>query len=181
MMVDFLEQLCQQGDSGTLFLGTKSCQSAQLAVRHGKISLSSYQGKRGLDALQLLSSLKECRFRFQQGIVAPVVDDLPDVSTILKILRVGRAVEPPSKKGRPVDAAMPERERIRILEECLAEYVGPVAGCIIEEHYNPGKELPTVIKLLAAEISTIQEAREFTAKVSSRLQAWPYDGKNLAS
>ena len=169
MMVDFLEQICHRGDSGTLFLGTKSCQSAQLAIRQGKISLSSYQGKRGVEALRLLAGLQECRFRFQQGILAPTADDLPDVSTILTMLRGDRKVDPLPERDNAVDAIIPGLEQQKILEECLAEYVGPVAGCIVEEHFQKSGDLSIIIKLLAAEIPTIQEAREFAAKVRSRL------------
>lgn len=168
-MVDFLEQVCQRGESGTLFLGTKSCQSAQLAIRQGTIFLASYQGKRGMEALRLLAGLQECRFRFQQGILAPTADDLPDARTILTLLRGGRSVGPPPARDNAVDVIVPGLEQQKIVEECLAEYVGPVAGCIVEEHFQQGRELSIIIKLLAAEIPTIQEAREFAGKVRSRL------------
>ena len=122
-----------------------------------------------MEALRLLADLQECRYRFQQGVLAPNVDQLPDTRTILTILRGGKNVASLPARDDAVDVIISPTELHRILEERLAAYIGPVAGCLVEEHFQKSKEMSKLIKALAAEIPTIQEAREFAGAVKSRL------------
>ena len=164
-VVRVIELLAEKDANGTLFLGTRENQYAQVALQKGKIVFVHYQGKRGQEALSLLSKAKECRYRFQNTITTTLKDTLPPLNAILEILGKAPAADSKANRKEPADLRQtipPEKKEM--LRSLLAEYVGPVAAILVEEHCQPGNSLLSAVNKLAEEIPDSDECGQFRKK-----------------
>jgi hypothetical protein len=196
-----LRSLCAATRSGTLFIITLENHPAQVVLRDGEIVGVSYRLTRGPEALAPLSVFSAARYRFQRESV-PVADPrLPPTADILARLsaesRPAEGPQPastsdasPRADARPTaDARSPgdmgsgpevglESEtvgRLRpLIERELAEFLGPMAAVICDEHLARLTELgpPEVANLvdaIAREIEDPAKKAQFTQRVLSQL------------
>ena len=83
-IVSEIGRLSKQKTTGTMFISTRDNRSAQLMLDKGEIVFVFFSGKRGQDALDLMSSIGDGRFRFQEGGVIARRMQLPPTQTILE-------------------------------------------------------------------------------------------------
>ncbi len=171
-IVDALEYLGVQGATGTLFIGSRTNQNAQIALRNGKVEFVSYQGKKGREALALLATLGEGRYQFRPGILAPNAEFLPSTA---KIVRGFRAASCPMPDAAPANlrisagaaATVPRTSVFRqrkLLADLLAKYIGSAAPSLVTHQVAQQGNLMVVIAALAGEIPSEEAAASFRKK-----------------
>lgn len=165
--ISVIEQLAERNADGTLFLGTKTNQYAQMAFKQGKITFLYFQNKRGQDALSLLAKVQECKYRFQTTVLSSLTDNLPPFATILQILR-GEAGQKPTESVSVQSKQPLTSEQKELLQGYLVDYVGPAASLLVDEYCQKNRDIQTVINALAAEIPDEAEAQQFRRKVGQR-------------
>jgi hypothetical protein len=155
-----LRKLCIQAVTGTLFVATKANRSAQLMLDKGEIVFIYFFNKRGKEALELMSTIRAGRFRFQEGAVSRRTP-LPPTDTILQSLADGHKI-PDQDIEEPISTGLGlSQEQKTVLESCLAEFIGPMAGIICEDHLDVATNLQAAVDALAAEIPSSDQAKKF--------------------
>lgn len=172
-IVTELARLSSARATGTLFVATDANRSAQVMLKKGEIIYLSYANKRGDDALDLIPSITAGRYRFQEGEVSANRMRLPATATILKRLAQHDALAAPASQSADADpsleaAGLTQHQR-NMLQDCLAEFVGPIAALVCEEQLEQARDLQSAIDALSAEISSPDLAQEFQTLVLSRL------------
>lgn len=173
-IVEQLSRLSREQVTGTLFLATKANRSAQIMLEKGEIVFVYFYNKRGSEAIELMTSIVAGRLRFQAGQVPGKKQLLPPTSAILaalkeaggKVTTGGDDVAATASQGGVVALTDQQKET---LEACLAEFIGPMAAILCEEHFAGGKTLEQVVEGLASEIPSADQASKFTDMVQSRL------------
>ncbi|NEX20408.1 hypothetical protein G3480_08815 [Thiorhodococcus mannitoliphagus] len=168
-----LSQLCSDGATGTLFVATDANRSAQVKLNRGLILYVSYANKRGEEALDLIPSISAGRYRFQEGSIGGAQMDLPTTASILARFEQAAAATDAADPAGESDAAkatqaLGQRER-EILRSCLAEFVGPIAELVCDDHFDHAADLRSAIDALATEISSDPMAQQFRAMVAKQL------------
>lgn len=162
-----IEKLCAQSLTGTLFVATKANRSAQLTIENGEIVFVYFFNKRGEEALELMSTIRAGRYRFQEGAVSRR-DPLPPTENILKSLLGGELAGGQVSEKIPVGSGLSQDQK-KILESCLAGFIGPMAGIICEDHLDAVADIQTAINALASEIPSPESAEQFKTKVLATL------------
>ena len=173
-LMQALKSLAREASSGTMFIATPDNQFARIVLREGHVVSLSFRTKHGAEALPLIRDIRAGRFKFSAGQVA--VDDssaLPTNRDVLRLLLGDHAHAGPAQ-AVPADrlAQMP-----RIAERVLAEYLGPIAGVVCEEHLGKlgvpreATDAADFIEALAREVRDPAHARSFRERVWSALTA----------
>ena len=162
-----LAQRCKEGATGTFFVATDANRSAQIMLERGEIVYLYYANKRGVDALAVIPAITAGRYSFQEGSIGDARMDLPTTASILAELhRAGASADevPSSTAAHPLTA----HER-KILRACLAEFVGPIAELVCDDHFDEAADLPSAVDALATEIASPSAAQEFRTLVAEQL------------
>jgi hypothetical protein len=163
-----LRKLCIQAVTGTLFVATKANRSAQLMLDKGEIVFIYFFNKRGKEALELMSTIRAGRFRFQEGAVSRRTP-LPPTDAILQALIDGHKISDQDIE-KPISTGLGlSQEQKTVLESCLAEFIGPMAAIICEDHLDVAANLQAAVDALAAEIPSSDQAKKFKAIVLGKL------------
>ncbi len=167
-----LKKICDSKTTGTLFIATKANRSAQIMIESGEIVFIYFFNKRGQEALELMSTIKAGKYRFQAGKVTSRREPLPKTSSMLKALAgmVGVSsleIEIPQSVSGGVKLLNYKQKTV--LKECLAEYIGPIAAIVCEDHLNSTVDFSTALDLLAGEISFADQREQFREKVLARI------------
>ena len=159
--------LCDQKASGTVFIATRDNHIAQMMLDRGEIVFIFFAGKRGQEALNLVTEIREGRYRFQEGGVVSRGMPLPPTQDILLALSSGPGQVPSSTheahapEGKGLSAAQKT-----LLESCLADCIGPMAAIICEDHFASASSFQAAVDALAAEIPSPGQARKFREMVA---------------
>lgn len=173
--VALLRQFCNKKRSGMLFAATDANQMARIELQQGKISDISFMHKRGSVALSLLTRIQAGRARFSEGVLSESNaqrEPLPKSEDILDYLdkAPAQASAPPTATGAGKSSASALEPADReVLEALMAEYIGPVAGVICEEHFASGADLDSTVAALAVEIGDRERAERFVEEARGRL------------
>ena len=160
-------RLSDQKMSGTVFIATRDNHIAQMMLDRGEIVFIFFAGKRGQEALGLLTRIREGRYRFQEGGVVSRGMPLPPTQDILRALSGGpdqvpsHAEEAHAPAGSGLSAAQKT-----LLENCLADCIGPMAAIICEDHFDSASSFQAAVDALAAEIPSPGQARKFREMVA---------------
>ncbi len=166
-IISELKKLCTQRVTGTVFIATKANRSAQVIIDKGEIVFIYFFNKRGEEALELMSTIRAGRYRFQEGAVTRR-SPLPSTDAILQSLLSGQKVTDQVVEKRLTGPGLSQEQK-NILESCLAGYIGPMAGIICEDHLGVASDLQAAIDALAAEIPSPEQAEKFRAMVLEKL------------
>ena len=167
-----LKKICDSRDSGTLFIATKEKRSAQIMIEKGEIVFVFFSNKRGLEALGLMSTIKAGKYRFQKGSVPSRRVPLPPTQSVLQTLAAvsgNSTLGSKSPQTPSIGRSSLTQDQKTVLEECLAEYIGPMAAILCEEHLSSLGDLSVALDLLAAEIPSRDLGEQFKEKVISKL------------
>ncbi len=163
-LIKEIHRLCQEKTTGTLFITGDNNRLAQISLKEGKFVLLSCLNKRGMEAVPLIRQISGGWFQF---VNVKVSDDfsLPATADILSAL--GGGVLPPTTiAAAPVTLSKP---MLAILQEALAEYIGPVAMLLCTSRLQGVSDVESALDILAKEITNPQHAQQFKAKVRQRL------------
>lgn len=166
-IVAALKKLCVQRVTGTLFIATKANRSAQVVLEKGEIVFLYFFNKRGQEALDLMSTIRAGRYRFQEGPVSRRCV-LPSTDALLQSLTSGENFVDQTGEQPPIGPGL-TKEQKNILETTLAGYIGPMAGIICEDHLGTAADLEAAIDALAAEIPSSMQAEKFRIMVAQKL------------
>ncbi len=178
-IVDEIQRLCDRKTTGSLFITTSSNRSAQMMFDSGRIVYIYCSNKRGSDAVQMMSSIDSGKFRFQEGPVPAQSENLPPTSEILKTLigfaqgaKADSAPADSTDSGKPSVAPVESltAKQKSVLEDCLAEYIGPMASIICEDHFETAHSVESAMQALQAEIPSVDQAKQFRQQVLARLK-----------
>jgi hypothetical protein len=141
-LIDELHALCVAGRSGTMFIITGENHAAQFVLRNGEIVYLTYRLLRGLDALPSMRIFTAGRYRFQDEPVDRADPGLPPTPDLLALLSPEHTgtVEPPPTEPTTGTAKAPDSLRL-LIERELAEFLGPMASLICEEHLAQATDL----------------------------------------
>jgi hypothetical protein len=169
-IVSEIKKLCAERVTGTLFVATKANRSAQIILDHGEIVFLYFFNKKGVEALELMSTIRAGRYRFQQG-TDPRRSPLPSTNAIIQSLASGEKVADQGVQvsEKPKTGPGLSDEQKNVLESCLAGYIGPMAGIICEDHLDTVTDIQAAIDALAAEIPSPAQAEKFRAMVQEKL------------
>jgi hypothetical protein len=166
-------RLCKQRATGTLFISTGDNRSAQFMLDKGDIVFILFAGKRGQEAVNLMSKIREGRFRFQEGGNISRRMELPPTQDILKILNSGSVLasssSPVQSEKKVLTGSGLSPEQKSVLESCMADCIGPMAAIICEDHFDSGSDLQTTVEALAAEIPSPVQGKKFREMVAKKL------------
>jgi hypothetical protein len=176
-LIDELHSLCVAGRSGTMFIITGENHAAQFVLRGGTIVCLTYRLSRGLDALPSMRTFTAGRFRFQDETIDRTDPGLPPTPDLLAMLSPEHpgAVAPPQTKPTLGIARPPDSLRL-LIERELAEFLGPMASLICEEHLTRAvnldspESLARLVEAIASEIGDPTKGALFVRQVLSRLQ-----------
>jgi hypothetical protein len=171
-LITALQYWCRERRTGIVYVTTETNHSAQINIDKGNIVFLVFKGKLGATALPLMPTIEGCRFRFAEGSVPESFrSPLPDTSDILKRL----ADSCPKvdlgawRKRQQTQAAGISDQAKAILEQALAEYIGPMTAIVCPEHFERIGDLKSAVEALASEIPRPDQAARFRADMSRKL------------
>lgn len=171
-IIDKLEEFCNQQSSGILFIATKANRSAQIVLENGKIVFIYFYNKRGTEALKLMLTIEAGRYRFQKNATSPRRSSLPSTDKILRFLNRetdNKIPHEPTEVTEHVQSSLNDNQK-RILETVLAEYIGPMATIICEDHLDSAPDMAAAIDALASEIPSPDQAQKFRTEITANLK-----------
>ncbi|MFT5699969.1 MAG: hypothetical protein ACI8ZB_002839 [Desulforhopalus sp.] len=164
-LVDKIREFCSQKATGVLFIATKANRSAQIVIEKGSIVFVYFYNKQGQEALELMLTIQAGRYRFQANATSPRRNKLLPTTEILDFLSGTRTVTAPAKKVRTTLTG----QQKEVLEKVLAEYIGPMAAIICEDHLDTAPDLSAAIDALAEEIPSPEQAQKFRVQIEEKL------------
>lgn len=177
-LIAALGALCAAKRSGTMFIITSENHAAQFVLRGGEVVGLTYRLMRGPDALPGMKSFTAGRYRFQDETIERTDPRLPATPDLLALLIPERAAagEPPPAPPPTGVEAVPDRVRL-LIERELAEFLGPMAGMICQEHLAQGanlaspKEVARLVETIAKEIGDPAKEARFKQRILPLLKA----------
>lgn len=171
-IIDKLDEFCTQQSSGILFIATKANRSAQIILENGTIVFVYFYNKQGVEALKLMLTIQAGRYRFQKNATSPRRSSLPSTDKILRFLKqeTDNKVPPePTEVEEHVQSSLNDNQK-RLLETVLAEYIGPMAAIICEDHLDSVPDIAAAIAALASEIPSQDQAQKFRIQIATALK-----------
>lgn len=167
-LVKKIEELCLQKATGIFFIATKANRSAQIVLENGLIVFVYFYNKQGEDALELMLTIQAGRYKFQKNATSPRRSKLPPTEDILNfLLGDDRKTEPP-KKEEVIHSKLSDEQK-QILETVLAEFIGPMAAIICEDHLDSAPDLAAAIEALSSEIPSPEQGEKFKTHIQTKL------------
>ncbi|HRD65892.1 MAG TPA: hypothetical protein PKY50_07015 [Candidatus Competibacter sp.] len=164
-----LRKLCQEKQTGILYILSKGQLLCQINLQSGKIVFLQAQKKQGIDAIPLVLGIDSANIAFTVGAQPPVHMTLPPTPDILAILEGANLDNTPSQRVRESSHLLLTATAKTILEQALKEFIGPIASLVCADHFRVATNLAAAIDALADEIPDPQAAIQFRERVLQRL------------
>ncbi|MFT5727705.1 MAG: hypothetical protein ACI8PB_001843 [Desulforhopalus sp.] len=161
-----IEELCTEKATGIFFIATKANRSAQIVIENGAIVFVYFYNKQGQEALELMLSIQAGRYRFQKYATSPRRNKLPPTKDILNFLYGKRKTK--SLKEAKAHTQLTDKQK-QILETVLADYIGPMAAIICEDHLDSVPDLASAIEALASEMPSPEQGQKFRIQIEAKL------------
>lgn len=178
MLESLLQELQQIGSelkTGVVFLVSKDKRSAQISFLDGKAVYAMGQGKKGPEAIALIAQMELDRHRFQEGAIPPTRVEMPTGEELLRLLREGGTATKTvgskqsfARSGQTNRTAEFSDQQKAIIQDVLAECIGPMAIILCEEHFALAQTAEEAIERLAQEVPTSQ-VETFRSQVQRKL------------
>lgn len=170
-LLNALEELCQKGASGMLIAVTEDNHHVRIGLQKGEIVHLATHRFLGSAAIPAIAAQSFRNHSFTAGAPLQVQLDIPATEVILGALRSGEYttaktdVASTPASGAGVDAGL-----LRMIEEELTEYLGPIASILMGD----AKKQPTltaILQKLARELPSAAAKEAFINKVKARLKS----------
>lgn len=177
-----INQFCQTGRSGTIFLITETNKVGQIILTNGKIINIRCLRQRGMDALDTLfrsSYFKQMSFQENPASTerSQVDRQLPSQDRILTLigrLSGRRRGHTSSIKSRPkIEKRIDIRRASAVISPPLAVYLGPMATIVCDGYLDGATTLPDVLRAveeIAKEIDDPSDAATFIKTTKAKIQ-----------
>jgi hypothetical protein len=184
-----LRRLVRSRATGMLFLTAEDNSAGRIGVKAGTIVFLAYRFSAGRAAIPQLQTIRSAEFRFETTTPGQL-PNMPTTDEILAMLK-GSSVSAPPTSGSRVSAPPPKTSAAqppapmlatsRVMTDhvkqelgrLLADYMGPIAPIVFEEHWTNGQAkghaLETIIDALAKELGG-PRAAEFKAKAIAKFR-----------
>ncbi len=155
-IIILLKKVFKQKETGTFFIVTESNQSARLTFDQGEIISIYCFNKFGEDAIGLMSNINSGICRFRRGNISIRRENLPKTSDILQLLENfsqgihTNTTEAIAKKSNTISLSQK-----LVFENCLEEYIGPMAPIICEEYLSIDNDLHSILESLESVVRKI--------------------------
>lgn len=171
-IVEAVQRLCTDQATGSFFIATESNRSAHLMLENGEIVFIYYYNQHGVDALEMMRSIDSGRYKFQKGLITDQRDQLPSTDEILRIMSsFTQEVDLKSTSAGPTVSTVQalSTKQKSVFESCLAEYIGPMAAIICEDHLESAADIQSATDALVTEIPCAEQAKKFREDVMTKL------------
>lgn len=162
-----LQRLYQEHRTGLLLI-TGAKRMVQLNLEHGEIVYLACSDKRGAEALPLLQEISSGKLRFVEGSTLALRTPLPTTSEILSYLGAGRSVSAPTP-ARPASEQQLSAPVRTVLQQKLAEFIGPMALFVCEERLVGVHDLETAMVTLSQVLPNPVQVDRFKENVRKQL------------
>lgn len=166
-LVPTLLDLCQKRSSGMLLAVTDDNRHVRIGLNDGEINHVAVHRQRGMAAVEAIAGCTVRNFQFIAGSPLEVQDSLTDTALIIDTLLSGNASAAPAPRTQ--SAASLDAKTLKIVEDELAEFLGPIAAILIEESKG-ATSVDALLQLLGTELSSA-DAQTFINKVKRRIGA----------
>lgn len=182
-LADELQRITNEKLTGNIFIASSDNRSARMSFEDGNLVSLLCQGIKGDPALNLITQMPQIRFRFQKGAIPSTQSTTIISSTkdIIGILKSVEALSMPGKqeiktakiqnekgvKNHPSEQGISQEQKI-IIQEVLAECIGPMATILCEDTFDSINTLEGALDSLASEIPSDLAVR-FRLKARQRL------------
>ncbi len=170
-----LQQTSAEQKTGVAFLVSKDNRSAQISFLEGKAVYAMCQGKKGREAVALIAQMDVDRHRFQEGAIPPTRAEMPSFEELSRLLRkggegakTGGSKQPFVRSGAASRPAAFSDQQKAVIQDVLAECIGPMAIILCEEHFAVAQTAEEAIERLAQELPASQ-IETFRAQVQRKL------------
>ena len=169
-LIGELRSICAAGRSGTMFIITAENHAAQFVLRNGVVVYLTYRLLRGLDAVPSLKAFAAGRYRFQDETTDRSDPALPPTPELLALLLADGS---PVARSAPPAMAVISDELRPLIEQELAEFLGPMASLICEEHFARVTDLDSPASRERLVEALAQEIRDPTKEADFKRRALP--------
>ncbi|HRE54937.1 MAG TPA: hypothetical protein PLP22_09135, partial [Candidatus Competibacter sp.] len=173
-IVNRLRGLCQDKQTGTLYIIENGHLLGQISLQAGEIIALLAQKKQGLHALPLFVDIQNGGVAFAPGPLSTPRMALPSTHDILAILDGANTAadlhqaEAKQAGAKPAAPALSQASKT-ILEELLKEFIGPIAVMICADCFQVAAAPDAAVNALAEEIPNPQAAAQFQQRARLRL------------
>lgn len=168
-VVEEIQQQSRSGATGSLFISTDHNRSAHLIFEDGEIVYIYYFNLHGVEALDAMADITHARFQFQPGMTTEQRVPLPPTAEIINALAAQLPEGTQLEEHTPAPAIELSDDSKERIEQCLAEYIGPVAAFICEDSLDNAPDLETAIERMLAEFPSAEEADQCRAELINLL------------
>lgn len=170
-----LQQTCAEQKTGVAFFVSKDKRSAQISFLEGKAVYAMCQGKKGREAVALIAQMEIDRHRFQECAIPPTRAEMPTSEELLRLLQEGGAgakqvgsKQSPARSGEATRKTVFSDQQKAIIQDVLAECIGPMAIILCEEHFAVSHTAEDAIERLTQELPASQ-VETFRTQVQRKL------------
>ena len=170
-LVAQLRNLCQARRTGIVFIRPGDGNVVNIGLSQGEITSLSFRRKLGNEALPLLAEIASGQLDFVEDVPTSTKTPLPPTQKILE--RLSQLAPPDSSATggaqEPRASGLDASSRA-VLEEALAEYIGPMASVVCNNTLVDGQDLQTAIRALAEKIPDRDKAHGFIEALNLKLK-----------
>lgn len=174
-IVEMVRDFCSQRRTGTVFIVSDDNRMAQVHLESGNIVALLCRGRHGQEAVAGMRTMQAGRVRFDDSYLTASDAERFDTRALLELLGAGaagsaRAADKPAPPTAPAPTASHAvtATQAAALEQCLVQFIGPMAEILCADHLAQAANLPALIAVLADEIPDKNQAARF-AREAGRL------------
>lgn len=177
-IIEMVREYCSQRRTGTVFIVSDDNRMAQVHLESGNIVALLCRGRHGQEAVAGMRTMQAGRLRFDDNYLSASDPERFDTHALLELLGAGaagtaRTPERPAPAQAPTPAPAPHAAAISpaqaaALEQCLVQFIGPMAEILCGDHVAQAANLPALVAVLADEIPDKTQAARF-AREANRL------------
>ena len=163
-------RLSSEKRTGTIFITSDDSHLVRMVLNEGKITYLVFDTKfRGYDAIPLIQAIKMGRLQFAEGVFETAQEvPLPSTEDIFQIFYENYTNEETTQATQTPPNL---KDIIEHIKKALANYIGPIAMIVCDEHIERVGSLKTVgdifimLEAVAPEIEELKEQEIFKKQV----------------
>lgn len=167
-------RLSSEKRTGTIFITSDDSHLVRIVLNEGKITYLVFDTKyRGYDAISLIQAIKKGRLQFAEGVFETAQEvPLPSTEDIFQTFYENYTDEETTQATQiPPNI----KDIIEHVKRALANYIGPIAMIVCDEHIERVGSLKTVgdifimLEAIAPEIEELKEQDIFKKQVKENM------------
>lgn len=168
-LLSALEELSRNQATGMVTAVTDDNHHVRIGLEKGEIMHLAAHRLQGSAAIAAIAASPCHHFKFAPGSTLPTQPDLPASEVILNALRTGAYTEAEADFAATPAPTGIDPGLLRIIEEELTEYVGPIAPILVSEAKRQ-PSLNAILQKLTKELPTAAAKDAFINRIRGRLK-----------